>query len=100
MLYGFPKNIYRTDYAISIANHILGGRNGQNFIYTPSQKYMYTSYQEDDLFQVNEESLMFLKNDYHKNWIDIAVNWNNKDVHVMNKRAILRNYDSFLEFYA
>lgn len=99
LLYGFPKGIYRTDYAISIANHILGGRNGSKFIYTPTQQYMYTSYQEDDLCKVGENSLLFLKNDPKKNWLDIAVNWKNKDVHVMNKRAILRNYETFLDHY-
>lgn len=100
MLYNFPRALYRTDYAITIANHILSGRYGNSFIYEPTQKFMFNSMQEDDLVSVNKDSLLFLSNDTKENWKDIAVKWKNQDVHVMNKWALLRNYEKFLEIYA
>ena len=99
MIYKFPKGLYRTDYAVSIANHILSGRNSNDFIQDIPQQNLYNSYQEDDLFDVKKDKLYFLANDQKENWKDIPVCWTNQDVHVMNKWAILRNYDKFVNNY-
>ena len=100
MLYKFPKDLYRTDFAISIAIHILNGRSQGNFMHTLPQNQMYFSVQQDNLVDVKGDSLLFLANDMQQNWKDIPVRWKNQDVHVMNKWALLRNYDNFLEYYA
>jgi hypothetical protein len=100
MLYKFPSGLYRTDFAISIANHILNGRSQGNFCTNLPQKQMYYSSQNDNLIDVKNDSLLFVANDVKENWKDIAVKWSNLDVHVMNKWALLRNYDKFLEIYA
>lgn len=97
MIYRFPKGLYRTDYAVSIANHFLSGRCNNDFIQELPQKYLYNSYQEDNLFDFKNDKLYFLANDQKENWKDIPVCWANQDVHVMNKWAILRNYDKFIE---
>lgn len=98
-LYKFPKGLYRTDFAVSIATHILNGRVTGDIVNNLPQNFMYFSKQEDDIFNVSNQSISFLANDVKENWKDIPVNWHNQDVHIMNKQAILRHYNNFLEFY-
>ena len=97
-LYAFPGHMFRTDYCVSIAAHILNGmRDGdaiENFNNTP----MYYMDQKDDIYSVDShQNWILLSSDREAKWKAILVNHRNLDLHVMNKRALLRHFDNIRE---
>jgi len=98
-LYKFPGTMFRTDYASSIAIHILNGQVENNLtcnIPPGSMRYMD---QLDDILEVKKDRILFMASmvpDVRKN---ILVNMKGEDIHVMNKMALLRHYNDFLNKY-
>lgn len=98
-LYNFPTKLFRTDYCVSIAVHILNGMENSDLINTFIGPLINMD-QKDELVEVRENGeWIFLANDTNKNWIDILVKLKDTDVHMMNKRSLdrkieeLRAYD-------
>lgn len=94
-LYAFPGNMFRTDYCVSIAAHILNGmRDGdaiENFNDTP----MYYLDQMDDIQNIDShQNWICLSTDREARWKVILVKHSNLDLHVMNKRSLLRHYNN------
>ena len=92
-LYNFPGQLYRTDYCVSIAAHILNGMTRGDVIDDMWGLPLHNMDQKDDLLDVRDNSWLMLSHNTEKNWENIAVNWSNTDIHCMNKRAIDRNWD-------
>ena len=98
-LYNFPSKLFRTDYCVSIAVHILTGMVGQkdmfgNFDDTP----LINMSQKDDIIEtINDNEWIFISHDPKEEWKNILVRSSNQDVHVMNKRALGRIKDKVME---
>ena len=97
--YKLPNPLFRTDFCVSIAAHILGGfgLTDDYICELPDSPMMYSD-QVDDIIEVKSSNdTIFLSNDLKENWKDIIVRPGPENIHVMNKRAIERHYDRYLE---
>lgn len=90
-LYNFPGGMYRTDFCVSIAAHIMNGMAlGQeinNFGGIPMQNL---SGKDDIVESLDDETWIVLAHDPKENWKNIMVRHEKSDVHCMNKRALDR----------
>ena len=95
-LYKFPGSLYRNDYVFSIAVHILNG-----FIESDERSFPIDTIksmdQKDDIVEINKDDITFLSHDPDEPWKDILVKLQNFDVHIMNKRALLRHSDTIIK---
>lgn len=90
-LYNFPGGLFRTDYCVSIAVHILNGMEESTVIDNFDSVPMYYLSQDDDIVDVNnKQDWICLGCDRKENWKNLLIKHNNLDLHVMNKRALLR----------
>ena len=96
MLYNFPGSLFRTDYCVSVATHLMNGMMPGEVINNFNVP-MINMEQKDELFKVKDDYWYFLSNNREENWKDIAVKMSDTDMHLMNKRAIMRNFDSIME---
>jgi len=95
-LYGFPGHIFRTDFCVSIATHIINGMREGEIIEDFSRPMIYMS-QRDDIVHINEaDDWVYLVNDRQAAWENSLTRIMNENVHVMNKRAIERHYDDIM----
>lgn len=96
-LYAFPGQMFRTDYCVSIAAHILNGMVSGDVIHRPMDNSMEYMDQKDDLIDIKSaDDWIFLANDRKEAWSNILTRNYKKNIHVMNKRSIDRNFDSIL----
>jgi len=95
--YKFPGHLFRTDYAVSIANHLMAGQTGEDWIMRISNTPMRYMDGKDDLALVDDNGWLFLSNNRQEEWKNILVRINNENVHFMNKRALLRNWEKAME---
>jgi len=96
-LYGFKKSFYRNDFAYSIAAHILSGCIKGGIHHFPESKIL-SSYQQDAIADViNESEIVFMSNDPKEPWKDTLVKISNMNVHIMNKRELLRVSDKLIK---
>ena len=94
-LYGFPGNMYRTDYCVSIAAHILNGMGPGELVSNFADERMIYMSQRDDIVKVNDvDEWLFLVNNRKENWKDTITRVNGENMHIMNKRALERHYDT------
>lgn len=96
-LYNFPPKLFRTDYCVSIASHILNGMQDSDVI----GKFdipIYNMSQKDDIVEVHDDvSWVLLANDTKEHWKNILCNQKYTDIHAMNKRALGRFYSKLME---
>ena len=93
-LYKFPGVLFRTDYAASIAAHILNGHSVDNVVVELPGKTMRFSEQIDDIVEFNSlNDYVLLCPNPKELWKNICSRVKNENIHVMNKLAILRHYD-------
>ena len=98
-LYNFPPRLFRTDYCVSIASHILNGMQDGDVI-TKIPTRMTNVGQHDDVVEVNSKSDWIIVSACQKeNWKNILVNTSKMDIHVMNKRALGRQYNKLVEMF-
>lgn len=91
-LYGFSGNMYRTDFAVSIAAHLMNGMGAGELIDDFNGKLINMS-QRDDIAKVNElDDWVYLVNNRLENWKDTTTRIKQENVHVMNKRSLERFY--------
>ena len=91
-VYRFNPTLYRNDIAFSVANHILNGYQNTKDYSLPD---IFSTADKDILVDVNENRLKFLISQSNDEYVATTVS--NKDVHVMNKFSIMRNYDKLME---
>jgi len=97
-LYKFPGVLFRTDYAASIAAHILNGHSIDNVVGELPGKTMRFSEQIDNIVEFNAiNDYVLLCPDPKELWKNICSRVTNENVHLMNKMAILRHYDRLKE---
>lgn len=97
-LYNFPSNLFRTDYCVSIAVHILNGMEEANTIHNFDGIPMYYLSQKDDVLETNNiQDWICLGNDTRENWKNILIKHSNLDIHCMNKRALSRIKSKLME---
>lgn len=81
------KSTFRNDFAFSIAIHILNGEIDID-IPTMPYRYMFNSYDWDDIYKINENTVWMKcssKQNPHKFNI---VKFSNTDLHIMNKKSL------------
>lgn len=99
-LYNFPSKLFRTDYCVSIAVHILNGMEEGSSVHNFDDQPMYYISQMDDIVDVNNlQDWICLGNDIKENWKNILIKHNHLDLHVMNKRALQRVKPKLMEFF-
>ena len=96
-LYKFPGTLYRTDFCVSIACHIMS--NSENSDWHDFKDVMYFSDQKDEIYEFNEGTYSILANNQKENWKDIPVAWKDVDIHMMNKRAVDRQSKKIIDYY-
>jgi hypothetical protein len=95
-LYGFPDHMYRTDYCVSIAAHILNGMGAGNLISDFPQPMINMS-QLDDIARISgPDEWDYLVNDPEENWRNTLTKIQGENVHVMNKRSIDRKFQDIM----
>jgi hypothetical protein len=91
-LYGFSSNMYRTDFCVSIASHILNGM-GEGELIADFPSNLINMNQRDDIAKINAiDDWVFLINDRAENWKDTTTRIKSENIHVMNKRSLDRFY--------
>jgi len=92
-LYKFPGVLFRTDYAASIAAHILNGHSVDNVVCELPGKTMRFSEQIDDVVEFKSlNDYILLCPDPSELWKNICSRVSKENIHLMNKMAILRHY--------
>ena len=95
-LYKFPGSLYRTDYAASIAAHLSDGWQDGGFIGRIPLPMRYQD-QRDDVVKILGPNHWVMLSNLPEEWKNVAVEIRGEDVHMMNKKSILRNYDTIME---
>ena len=98
-LYNFPSKLFRTDYCVSIAVHILAGmQDTQVLLGNFDGTALLNMSQKDDIIKVqNANEWIMLAHDQKEVWKNILVKVQNQDIHVMNKRAFDRVLPELME---
>lgn len=92
-VYRFNPLLFRNDIAFSIAKHIL---NGYQKVDEYSLPTIFSTADKDILVDADDGKLKFLVSQNNgENYVATSVA--DKDVHVMNKFSIMRNYDKLME---
>jgi len=98
-LYKFPGNIYRTDYAASIAAHMCNGWQDGGFI-GEIPNFMRYQDQRDDIVDVMGPNRWVMLSNLPSEYENVVVEIAGEDIHIMNKKSILRHYDKIIEMLA
>ena len=91
-LYNFPGKLFRTDYCVSIAVHILGGmQDAESPIGNFDGTALVNMSQKDDIIETPTlTDWVFIAHCQKEQWKNISVRQGKQDVHVMNKRSLGR----------
>lgn len=95
-IYNFPGKLFRTDYCVSIAVHIMNGMVRGDVINNFGGIPLVNMLQQDELVEVRDTDWIFLSNDRREEWKNILTKLKDCDVHCMNKRSLQRNTDKIL----
>ena len=89
LLYQFPKQLFRTDFCVSIAVHLMNGLNNDDFVHDFLGQPLLNMDQKDVIIESTDPDYFnFLAHDRDENWKNILVHSKNQDVHCMNKRNL------------
>ena len=98
LLYQFPPGLFRTDFCVSIAIHILNGFTNEHHVYDFDGVPLINMDQKDDLIRVKDfTDMTFLSHNRSEPWKNIMVRKQNENLHIMNKRAMARQSDKMYE---
>jgi len=95
-LYKFPGSLYRTDYAASIAAHLLDGWTDGGFVGNISLPMRYQD-QRDDIIKVQGPNTWTMLSNLPEEWKNIVVEISKEDIHMMNKKSLIRHYEDIME---
>lgn len=91
LLYQFPPALFRTDFCVSIATHLLNGYNENNFVHDFMGVPMKNMDQKDDIIKINGlNDWALLSHSRSEQWKNLLVRNQDYNLHAMNKRAIGR----------
>jgi hypothetical protein len=91
-LFRFNSQIYRNDFAFSIAKHILDGFLEEN---TQDLPPVLSVIDKDILVDIKKGPTVLITNDTVGDYY--LGNFKNLDLHVMNKQSIVKHFDQFIE---
>ena len=95
-LYNCSGNLYRNDFAFSMALHILNGNVAFDLPSLPFN-YLNNSFDLDDIYRVNSHNdIIMYCADAERITNHILSRFKNMDIHIMNKKAIARCIDDLL----
>jgi hypothetical protein len=97
-LYNCSGNLFRNDFAFSMALHIL---NGSVAFDVPSLPFNYlnNSFDLDDIYRVNSHNdIIMYCADAERITNHLLSRFKNMDIHIMNKKAIARCIDDLLSY--
>jgi hypothetical protein len=98
LTYEFPGNLFRNDYAFSIALHILNGFNEGDFSSPLPYPAIHTALDTDQFYGIsNPNTLHFFAQCPKETWKYYAVKLKGIDVHCMNKISLLNNQTEIME---
>lgn len=101
LVYGYPRQPYRNDYAFSIATHMLNGFCETGEVKPLPVDRILTSVDSDVLIGVpGPNRLRFLVNDSRENWKNYVTNVDGVNVHCMNKLSLGRMVPELLRVYS
>ena len=100
-LYNFPSKLFRTDYCVSIAVHILAGmQDNQSQLGNFDNTALVNVSQKDDIIETQGiDNWIILAHSQKEEWKNILVNSYKQDIHVMNKRALERVLPDLMELF-
>ena len=98
-LYNFPSRLFRTDYCVSIAVHILAGmQDNQTHLGNFDGTSLVNLSQKDDIIEAQTTNeWVVIAHDQTEEWKNILVKVDKQYIHVMNKRALDRMLPGLLE---
>ena len=95
-LYNCSGNLFRNDFAFSMALHILNGNVAFDLPSLPFN-YLNNSFDLDDIYRVNSHNdIIMYCADAERITNHILSRFKNMDIHIMNKKAIARCIDDLL----
>ena len=91
-VYHIKSQLFRNDFAFSIAAHMLNGFYQGNFVSELPGSMLYTT-DKDILWKIDNDEMMFLveKKDYYGEYT--AIRTKGQNIHVMNKFSLNRVID-------
>lgn len=96
LLYQFPPGLYRTDFCVSIAAHMLNGFNNEHFVHDFLNTPLINMDQKDDLIEIKSlNDWIMMVHDRTEPWKNILTRITDTNLHVMNKRAMSRQASVF-----
>lgn len=101
-LYDFPGNLFRNDYAFSIAIHILNGfSETEEFAPSLPIPSIVSALDTDQFYKINApDDFTFYANDPAENWKFYLTRLKGVNVHCMNKISLLNNMNSIMRTIA
>ena len=94
-LYGFTGKLFRTDFCVSIALHILNGMQHGDFV-EPIAGSLINVDQKDFIAQSKTaENYHFLAYNRDEPWKNILVHIKDQDLHIMNKRSLMEAIEKY-----
>jgi len=98
LLYQFPPALFRTDFCVSIAAHILNGFNENNFIHDFLGVPLVNMDQKDDIVEIQDiDSWILLSHDRKEQWKNTLTKNIDTNLHAMNKRALSRHSSTIIK---
>ena len=98
LLYQFPPTLFRTDFCVSIAAHLLNGYNNESYMHDFMGIPMRNMDQKDDIIEIKGiNDWILLSHNRQEQWKNILTRNTDYNLHAMNKRAIGRHFDKIEE---
>jgi|TARA_B110000503_G_scaffold139821_1_gene229149 hypothetical protein len=97
LLYQFPPGLFRTDFCVSIAAHLMNGFNNGHFMHDFKSTDLINMDQKDDIVEIKDlNDWVLYSHDRKEPWKNILVRNTNTNLHVMNKRALSRHSNNIM----
>lgn len=98
LTYDFPNQLFRNDYAFSIAIHILNGfLDGTNYVVSLPEPEILSALDTDQFFDIQSPTeICLFANDKKETWKFTAVKTKGLNVHCMNKFSIINHMEKIM----
>ena len=98
LLYQYPPALFRTDFCVSIACHMLNGFNNNEFVNDFHSVPLLNMDQKDDIVDIKSaKDWIMLSHNRQEPWKNVLTRLENQNIHAMNKRAVSRHKDKLWE---
>jgi hypothetical protein len=98
LLYQFPPGLFRTDFCVSIANHILNGFNENNIVHDFNGEPLVNMDQKDDIIEIKDmNDFIILSHNRKEAWKNILTRQTNQNLHLMNKLSLGRHAKTMID---